>query len=172
MGERVGDAAEQTNALQRGDGASPKAIAKRPAIHELESQPWMALMLPHCIDLDDVGVAEPCGGLTLAPREGIEAERLRAENLEGDLASQGEVASQPDVPHPTRSEQSHDLHRCDAIAGGDAAGSGRTRPVSPGILQGRLFATREQDGVAGVHGARARTSRKWSVPGDLPRTVS
>src|SRR5262249_44994607 len=127
-----------------GPGHAGELPLQAAAVHELQAEVGPALVLADLVDLDDVGVLEPGGGLGLGLEAGQvvrAAEVAGQDHLQGHQPAQAALAGRVAPPHTAAAQLLKQLVVPDPAAGaGLAAGCGNGR------------AARAEDGCGGGGG--------------------
>ena len=160
VGGLRGDAEERS----RRQGAVGQNLAQRSSLDELHRDELDAVRGADVVDRDEIRVVQRRGRarflLEALQPLGVRREGRR-ENLESELPTETRVARAIDLPHPARSERSHDFVGSESRAGckrHEVAGFYRQRPtldgrVKPADESGRApnaGATRKELGILGL----------------------
>ncbi len=129
--ECPGDLTRERQRFRGRDGPRRHALGERRAFQQLHHQGAPAGALLLTIEDSDVRVLEGREQLRLAlePRQslGVAREGL-ADQLQGDVAPEANVAGAPDLTHPARTERGHDLERPEEGSGCETHGRLRVPP--------------------------------------------
>jgi len=163
--EGPGERRRQAGRLGRGEGTvAGHPLRERLAGDQVHGEVGPPVVLAEGVDPDDVLVLEPARGLGL---DGEALAGLRAgpagDDLQGDLAPERLVASDPDDPHAAPGELAEEHERPDPRPGPEPAaaarprpGRGGSRPLPPARRPGRGRRVRRAGRDVALRGRRRR----------------